>query len=142
MEIQWTLSPTPSVRTYKIKYKAIDDGNKPEEKLVNISDEFGSTTVSYIFDSLSPESVYKVNIYSIVTETDTGDVVESRELHEKISLDSETKRLYIFDDERLSALGDHHGDNVGDFSRRMSSFGATPRSRYQSQMSHASHTHM
>ena len=104
----------------------MDEGNKPEEKLVNISDEFGSTTVTHVFDNLSPDSVYKVNIYSIVTETETGEVVESRELHEKISLDSETKRLYIFDDERLSALGDHHADhNSGDYSRRMSSYGAT-----------------
>ena len=85
---------------YKIKYKSIEEGSKAEEEIVPSpagNDSLNCTftfSVGYekFFDlilyfeniqNLMEDIQYKVNIYSIVQETEDA-IVESKELHEKV----------------------------------------------------------
>ena len=96
-EVAWVASPSPSVSTYKVRWKSTEEGSKPEEVLIpapedpnncrislNVSQHtHGMEPLKNPFQDLAPGVPYKVNIYAIVE--DSGIPIESKELHDKVS---------------------------------------------------------
>ena len=95
-EVGWVASPSPSVSTYKVRWKSTEEGSKPEEVLIpapedpnncrialKVSQRDHETDKNSIFQDLAPGIPYKVNIYAIVE--DSGIPLESKELHDKVS---------------------------------------------------------
>lgn len=94
-DIVFTKSPTPTVSSYKIKWKSIEEGSKPEETIIPTSQ---SEEQHFKLKGLTPNLVYKVNVYALVTLPNDV-VLESKELHEKVILDEASKELKVFVDE-------------------------------------------
>ena len=95
--IAWVASPSPSVSTYKVRWKSTEEGSKPEEVLIPAPEDPNNcrislkvnqgghhgTSLSHLLQDLASGVPYKVNIYAIVE--DSGIPVESKELHDKVS---------------------------------------------------------
>jgi len=103
--ILWHKTMTPYVRRYRVRWRPSDDSMpldasvKIDEAYVNASStqDGSENTISFVFPpTLQVGMVYKVNVYAIV-ET-FNQVVESKELHEKLYLRAEDE-LVVFVDE-------------------------------------------
>ena len=90
--ICWTRSGSPGVRAYRVRWRAVEEGSRAEEAVVEVPEEEG-TPCQLQLQELVPGVVYKVNVFALVEEEgkegrvsvwEEG-VVESRALHEKVA---------------------------------------------------------
>ena len=71
-------------RSYRVRYKSVEEGSKAEEKFVSSAGtEEKDTALLLPMKELTVDLPYKVNVYAIVTES-SGAVIESKELHGKV----------------------------------------------------------
>ena len=76
MEVAWVASPSPSVSTYKVRWKSTEEGSKPEELLIPAPEDPNNCRLALKVDFLS---VYEVDEQSC-SGLDTRDPVQSEHL--------------------------------------------------------------
>ncbi len=95
--ITWLRSQTPRVTGYRVRWKSVVDAEEEGPAVVSSS---GLALVNhnahheeqeYVFESLTPKTLYKVNITAVVRLPERDEILESKELHEKIWTDVDCK---------------------------------------------------
>ena len=93
-KIAWSASPTPSVTSYKVRWRVMEEGQKTEEKTVGAKN-LGEENDFEFQPGLATDNIYKVNVYAIVEPGDSeGQVLESKELHEKFIVRGDKLEVY------------------------------------------------
>jgi len=100
-QILWTKSPTPRVGLYRVKLKSIEEGSRPQEFLIDSSQD--NEPGALVLQDLVLGLQYRVNIYAVV-QMEGFEPVESKELHEKIIMTEEGVSIYT---EEVDQTGDH-----------------------------------
>ena len=83
-EVLWTKSATATTNAYKLKYRSSEGGKAHEIYIEHFATQ--GNEISAVLKDLTENSVYKVNVFAIVYDSDEKEV-ESKELHEKVKLD-------------------------------------------------------
>eukprot|EP00092_Neocalanus_flemingeri_P032028 GFUD01034810.1.p1 GENE.GFUD01034810.1~~GFUD01034810.1.p1 ORF type:complete len:905 (+),score=215.05 GFUD01034810.1:108-2822(+) len=112
-EITWMKSPSPNVSAYKIRCKGVEEGAKAEEFFIPSPEDPETTSCKWELEDIYSDVLYKINIYAVVNDSNK-EQIESKELHEKVILQSGRLTVYTEETDRQSEMSGGH------FSRQVS----------------------